>query len=235
MVICGMANRIREIRETKGLSLARVAELCGTTHQTIQRLEKGERQLTEAWMRKIADALSVKPADLVEGFAGADCSPSLAPLITQIEQIPVIGEVQAGVWHESRQWEGDEVTYTAYPLPAGLRTHAYGLVVAGDSMNQVYQEGDILIVIPLAHYTKELRSGQRVIVERRKRDGIVEATAKELVINDGVAELWPRSTNPKFQAPISIHWPYTDTQKNDTESVEIIGIIAGMSRAEILL
>jgi len=62
-------NRIRDIRKQKGLTLADVAERCSppTTAQTIGRLETGMRQLSLAWMNKIAAALAVEPELLVRG------------------------------------------------------------------------------------------------------------------------------------------------------------------------
>jgi len=64
-----MINRIRDIRRQKGLTLADVAERCSppTTAQTIGRLETGMRQLSLAWMNKIARALEVEAELLVRG------------------------------------------------------------------------------------------------------------------------------------------------------------------------
>lgn len=64
-----MINRIRDIRRSKGLTLADVAERCSpaTTAQTIGRLETGMRQLSLTWMNRIAAALEVEPELLVRG------------------------------------------------------------------------------------------------------------------------------------------------------------------------
>lgn len=64
-----MINRIRDIRREKSLTLADVAERCDppTTPQTIGRLETGMRQLSLAWMNRIAAALEVEPELLVRG------------------------------------------------------------------------------------------------------------------------------------------------------------------------
>ena len=59
-------NRIRELREAQGMTQERLAELCDTSQPQIQRLEDGSRRLTEGWMRKIATALDVRPAELLE-------------------------------------------------------------------------------------------------------------------------------------------------------------------------
>lgn len=117
-----MINRIRDIRKEKGLTLADVAERCTppTTAQTIGRLETGMRQLSLAWMNRIAAALGVEPqvlvrseegaqpkvvARLTEGGAEALPTPRDAILPTQLaEEGPMVallvevggGEYQAG-------------------------------------------------------------------------------------------------------------------------------------------
>jgi transcriptional regulator with XRE-family HTH domain len=67
-----MVNRIRDLRKAKGLTLADLAAACepATTAQTIGRLETGTRQLSLAWMNRIAAALTVDPASLMRGAAG---------------------------------------------------------------------------------------------------------------------------------------------------------------------
>lgn len=62
-----MINRIRAIRQAKGMTLADLAAACQppTTAQTIGRLETGTRNLSLVWMNRIAAALKVDPAVLV--------------------------------------------------------------------------------------------------------------------------------------------------------------------------
>lgn len=64
-----MINRIRDIRLEKRLTLADVAAKCDppTTAQTIGRLETGTRNLSLAWMNRIAAALKVAPELLLRG------------------------------------------------------------------------------------------------------------------------------------------------------------------------
>ena len=47
------------------MTLVQTAEMAGTTVQQLSRLERGERRLTDDWMRMIALALGVRPADLL--------------------------------------------------------------------------------------------------------------------------------------------------------------------------
>jgi len=61
---CRMPNRIRELRVARNLTLEEIAERVGTSVQQISSLELGDRRLTDDWMRRIASALNVQPADL---------------------------------------------------------------------------------------------------------------------------------------------------------------------------
>ena len=68
-----MINRIRDIRLQQGLTLADVAARCAppTTAQTIGRLETGMRNLSLAWMNRIAAALGVEPELLLKSESTA--------------------------------------------------------------------------------------------------------------------------------------------------------------------
>lgn len=62
-----MITRIRDVRRTRGLTLAEVAARCDppTTAQTIGRLETGMRTVSMGWLTRIAGALGVEAAELV--------------------------------------------------------------------------------------------------------------------------------------------------------------------------
>ena len=64
-----MITRIREVRRARGMTLDDVAKACRprTTPQTIGRLETGTRTVSLVWLNRIAEALGVDAADLVEG------------------------------------------------------------------------------------------------------------------------------------------------------------------------
>jgi transcriptional regulator with XRE-family HTH domain len=63
-----MITRIREVRKAKRMTLEDVARACEppTTPQTIGRLETGTRTVSIGWLNRIADALGVAAADLVD-------------------------------------------------------------------------------------------------------------------------------------------------------------------------
>ena len=63
-----MITRIREVRRARGMTLDEVAKNCAppTTPQTVGRLETGMRTVSVGWLNRIAAALGVDAADLVD-------------------------------------------------------------------------------------------------------------------------------------------------------------------------
>lgn len=77
-----MTNRIKELREARGLTLQEVADVAGTSLQQIQRLENGVRRLTDEWMRRIAPILRVHPAELL-----LDLSPRKYDITQPVDEV----------------------------------------------------------------------------------------------------------------------------------------------------
>ncbi len=61
----GAPNRIRELRMLAGLSQQTVADRVGVSKVTISDLERGNMRLDVEYMKRIAAALNVTPADLL--------------------------------------------------------------------------------------------------------------------------------------------------------------------------
>lgn len=61
------------------MSAAELAELAGTSQPQITRLENGERRLTEDWLRRLAKALDVEPADIIAAVTIAELSEEAVP------------------------------------------------------------------------------------------------------------------------------------------------------------
>ncbi|HRK95349.1 MAG TPA: helix-turn-helix transcriptional regulator [Rhodospirillales bacterium] len=83
---------------------------------------------------------------------------------TSFQKLPLIGMAQAGAegyfddagYPAGSGW--DEVVF-----PDARDEHAYALEIAGDSMEPVFRDGDVIIVSPLARP----RRGDRVVVKTR--------------------------------------------------------------------
>lgn len=59
-------NNIERFREAKGWKRPQLAKLMGTSPQQVERLEKGQRNLTQDWIEKAAKALGVSEADIID-------------------------------------------------------------------------------------------------------------------------------------------------------------------------
>lgn len=118
-----MINRIRDIRLQKGLTLADVAAACTppTTAQTIGRLEMGTRNLSLAWMNRIAAALQVEPELLLRSETGEP------PRI-----VAVLGQ------------HGAEAARIAMEpiLPSALHAGVPWIVIAVEASSGEYRAGD---------------------------------------------------------------------------------------------
>lgn len=59
------ANRVRFMREDRGLTQEELAERVGSDKGTISRIESGRRRLTQDWMNRIARVLECAPWELL--------------------------------------------------------------------------------------------------------------------------------------------------------------------------
>jgi transcriptional regulator with XRE-family HTH domain len=60
-------NRLRKLRAEHALTLRALAEASDVSYDTINKLELGRRPAHASTIRKLADALSVEPRELMKG------------------------------------------------------------------------------------------------------------------------------------------------------------------------
>lgn len=60
-----LPNRVRYWRLDRGMTLKQAAGQLGMAFGHLQRIETGARELSTAWMKRIAEVLGVLPADLL--------------------------------------------------------------------------------------------------------------------------------------------------------------------------
>lgn len=65
-------HRIIALRRAQGLSQLELAEKAGTSQQALSRVEKGLTQLNEKWAQRLATALGVSQAALMENAMEPD-------------------------------------------------------------------------------------------------------------------------------------------------------------------
>ncbi len=214
--------RLRRAREKSGYDSAKsAAEAMGVPVATYVQHENGTRGYPASRAHRYARFFRVKPEWLLYGKAEGINVTELGP------RLFVVGNVEAGAFSE--QWQRDESQWEAFTgrpdIDAPLKDR-FGLAVSGDSMNQVYPEGTILECI-WYFGDKVIPAGKRVIVQRTKKNGTLEATVKELVRDEaGIEWLVPRSTNPVHQAFRG------DMPGEGITRVEIIAIVVASTRLE---
>lgn len=211
-----IGKEIRRLRKLRGLSQARLAEILGVEQPTVQRWETGKREPSLDFIDKIAQALGASLSELV----ASDSLTALGP------RLFVKGKVAAGSWHEASTWPEDEWReFTGRPGVNADPQHRFGLVVEGDSMNELYPEGTILECVSVFGHV-ETHTNRRVIVARCDGAGRYETTCKELVDQDGELWLVPRSTNPTHR-PCRVG----DMEPGITEA-RIIAVVVSSMRPE---
>ncbi|MBF0877228.1 hypothetical protein JK217_09100 [Gluconobacter kondonii] len=149
----------------------------------------------------LAQVLEVSPASLVEVLEGQKTP--LEPIHTT--QIEVRGDVQAGVWREAIEWPAVDWYAITVPIDTAYQGfHRYGLKVCGQSMNKVFPEGSVVVVINFGDLGRLPKTGDFVVaVQRCSKTDQYEATVKAVQIrDDGTVILWPQSWDPAFQTPV---------------------------------
>lgn len=135
--------------------------------------------------------------------------------------------VQAGHWIEVDG--GDFVApeggpYPVAPDPRYASWRQWLEEVVGDSMDRKIPPGAFVHVVDAIDMGYAAKDGDLVVVERRRGGGLLrERTVKQIVIAGERIELWPRSSNPRWQSPLL---PTEGAAGEDIE-VEIVGLVVG--------
>lgn len=202
------AARLREARAKAGYQdAAKAARAFGWGEAGYRHHENGTRDFGPDAARKYGRAYKVKAGWLL-ALGGVDERP---PTITPTsDSLIVNASVEAGVWREAVEWNDERsfvIENMPSPIPAGSR---FGLRVEGFSMDLDYQPGTVLDCISIFKNGVQPQTGDHVIAENRRADGLRELTVKELVIEDGRYFLQPRSTRPEHQGRIEVGAPSED-------------------------
>jgi transcriptional regulator with XRE-family HTH domain len=211
--IRAVAARLRQAREAKFRTAKAFADKLGIPQSTYTRQELGQNGLRRDVARKYANALGVTVEWLVFGVSEPG------------ESIRIVGNVRAGHWAEALELPEDEqVGFFAPPLEGFQDRARFGLRVVGHSMDRLYPPGSVVDCVEIRE--GDLEPGCRFIVERVDKDGMIEATVKELQVGlDGQWLLYPRSHHPDHQSPVV--W-----DPENTESVRIVALVVGSYQRE---
>jgi len=218
-----VSDRLRRAREAAGFETARAAaDSIGIPTATYTQHENGIRGLPAGKARLYAHAFAVTPEWLLYGRG--EMSGGTSEPVSPARRVPVRGVVQAGAWSEVGVEEAP-TEWTFLEAKEYRRAQLFALDVRGPSMNRVFPDGSR--VICAQPHEAGVRDGDYVAV-RRTRIGLVETTLKQLVVEpSGEILLYPRSTDPAYQAPLTL-----ERSPDSQEGPEIIGVVVG--RTEVV-
>ena len=213
--------RFKQARADAGLTQRGLAKAAGVSDGTIKKIELGNT----AYPRRIIDiaaAMNVNPKWLLgESDERSSTRKTLQELVPiDLTPVKLKGIVEAGVWREAIElMEEDQRTYLFRRRPNFEGFERMALEIHGESMNKYYPPGTVLDTVKLAFAPRdiEILDGDHVVVQR-VRSGLYETTVKELRGGD----LWPCSTDPRFQDPIRIG----ETE----EEIQIVALVLEASR-----
>lgn len=233
------ADRLRRLRLDLGFATA--ADACvrfGWPVGTYRSHENGHRELSRKAAELYARAYKTTAGFLLFGEQSAQSQGALTDTQglnlshqTQSEQefqavvqVPVRGETAAGKWLEF-----DDTDTEKYPPILAIAgrypvSEQFAYKVSGPSMDKArIFDGDFVICVPYWHARVAPTPGDLVVVERR-RGPVFERTVKELQLTNGGFELWPRSSDPRFQTPIKVPKNH-DLEEADGTTIEIVGLV----------
>lgn len=176
-----VGERIATVREVRGWKRPELARRMGTTPQQLERLEKGQRRISEEWLNRAAQALEVSPAELLQdGEVSLSPSQNAQPfkyegpsLLRVPESLPIYGTalgaekiVDSDAIEQTMLNTGEIVGYLKRPAILNERTDVYGLYVQGHSMEPAFSAGATIV----AETKRPPRIGDDVVVYLRPDD-----------------------------------------------------------------
>ena len=183
-----IGERLKSIRESKGLSQAQLAKLCGySAASRIGNYELGERKISADDAMIISEVLGVSPAELMFG--------SQAEQVVRNYSYPLFTKVQAGCFTENGNSYTDRDAEDWIPTAKKASNKAFWLEVEGHSMTAPqggrpsFTEGMLILVDP----EEDVEFGD-FCVARMLND---EFTFKRLIRDGGIEYLEP--LNPRYE------------------------------------
>lgn len=160
-------NNIQALREARAWSRPKLGALMGTSGQQVERLEKGQRRLTQDWIERAAKALEVQPVAIISASDQVDSQPEIeipeqnaipfrmegASEQRMHRDLPIYGTalgadeiVDGEAIEQTTLNRGEVVEYKKRPPILDGRADVYGLTVQGSSMSPVYHDGRTVFV-----------------------------------------------------------------------------------------
>lgn len=213
----GMANFLKQWRDSRRLTLEQVGAGIGTDKTQVSKLEKGDRKLSTDWLDRFARFYKVQPAALLSP-PPAEESPAVAQAI-ELEQIvaaptailgsgswprdiPIWGVTVGGNGGDFHMNTGDIVDYAKRPPTMSRVGKLFALYVQGSSMARWREQGSLVYLDPV----RPARPGERVVVEcLPDRDGDGHPAYLKELVGKTSSKLRLKQYNPEgiIEIPLS--------------------------------
>ncbi|MEU3039322.1 LexA family protein [Nocardia salmonicida] len=201
-----MKHDIKSRRKELNLTLEQVGDLVGVGKSTVRKWETGDiENMKRDKIVKLAKALRVSPSYIM-GIE--EEQPQLETL--PVKKIPVVSKISAGLPIYSEENLIDYIYFATNKLNSDKEE--FGLKVSGDSMDKIFQDGDIVVV----EKDSIVENGQLGVVMINGYN----ATVKRIRYNGDQVILIPESNNTN-------HYPQV-YGKND--EVKIIGRVVASQK-----
>ncbi|WP_443873661.1 LexA family protein [Megasphaera sp.] len=166
-------NRLKQLREAKGLSQSEVAKIMGVGRTTYLKWENGENQPTRK-LDQLSQFFDVS-IDYLLGKSDVKKIKSKNPSNKGV-RIPVLGRVVAGIPIDAIE---EIIDYEEIPKEMAATGDFFALKVKGASMEPRILEGDVVIV----RKQEDVESGDIAIVLINGNDATVKRVKKQ---KDGI-------------------------------------------------
>lgn len=201
-----MKPDIKSRRKELNLTLEQVGDLVGVGKSTVRKWETGDiENMKRDKIVKLAKALRVSPSYIM----GIDEEqPQLETL--PVKKIPVVSKISAGLPIYSEENLIDYIYFATNKLNSDKEE--FGLKVSGDSMDKIFQDGDIVVV----EKDSIVENGQLGVVMINGYN----ATVKRIRYNGDQIILIPESNN-------SNHYPQVYGKDDE---VKVIGRVVASQK-----
>ncbi|WP_317954844.1 MULTISPECIES: LexA family protein [unclassified Staphylococcus] len=201
-----MKPDIKSRRKELNLTLEQVGDLVGVGKSTVRKWETGDiENMKRDKIVKLAKALRVSPSYIM----GIDEEQRQLETLP-VKKIPVVSKISAGLPIYSEENLIDYIYFATNKLNSDKEE--FGLKVSGDSMDKIFQDGDIVVV----EKDSVVENGQLGVVMINGYN----ATVKRIRYNGDQIILIPESNN-------SSHYPQVYGKDDE---VKIIGRVVASQK-----
>ena len=195
-----LANRLKDLRKQKGLTLEELADKIGTSKQTIHRYENGTiANIPHEKIKLLAEALGTAPSALMGWDDGISSFDNIMPISTKL--LPLLGTISCGQPVYAAEQHGSYIS-TSKDMDADFCLRANGDSMIGA---RIY-DGDLVFI----KKQESVDNGEiaAVIIDD-------EATLKRVYYYPEESKIILSPENPKYAPLVYI--------KDELNSIKIIG------------